>query len=58
MGALLGLIGRIIISVIEQPGTQDVVSAVAKRLTKYATQRVISAINNRTRLRKSEETFS
>jgi hypothetical protein len=58
MGALLGLLARVFISVIEQPGTVDVVSAVAKRLTQYATQRVVSAINKRTKLRKTEEHFS
>lgn len=57
MGALLGILGRILIDVISQPGAQDVMSAVAKRVTRYATQRVVHAINNRTQLRKSEETF-
>lgn len=58
MGSLLGLIARVIIGVIEQPGTQDVVSAVTKRLVQYATVRVVSAINKRTKLRKTEETMS
>lgn len=58
MGALLGLLARVMIEVIGQPGVQDVVSAVTRRLTRYATQRVVSAINKRTKLRKTEETMS
>jgi hypothetical protein len=58
MGTLLGILGRVLISVIEQPGTVDLMSSVARRLTQYAVQRTVRAIVRRTKIRKTEETFS
>lgn len=55
--SIMALIGRIIIGIIEQPGTVDVASAVARRIFKQASVRIVHAINQRTKLRSGVETF-
>jgi hypothetical protein len=54
---IFAVIGRILIGIIEQPGVQDVATAVARRIFKQAATRVVHAINQGTKLRRGMETF-
>lgn len=56
-GTIFAVIGRILVGIIEQPGVQDLASAVARRIFQQAAVRVVHAINQRTKLRNSIETF-
>lgn len=55
--SVIALIGRILLGVIEQPGVQDFMTDIARRAVRQSTVAVVKAIQNRTRLRKTQETF-
>lgn len=54
---IIALIGRILLGIIQQPGVQDVATAVARRIIRQTEQRIIHAINQRTKIRQGMETF-
>lgn len=57
MWSAVAFVTRIVLAVLSQPGTQDIISSAAKRVIESGTRQVIRSIINRSSTRRTVDTF-